>query len=120
MKGWQLLKEIEEGNIKEGTKINVSDILGYLLCTISFENEKLNWKNGEFDATFLVNNIYDFEIIEEQIEEQEEINIQDIEEIKWRASDEEYLPFGVSLANDKINQLIKAIKQLDKQVKENK
>lgn len=52
----------------------------------------------------------------ETIEEQQDIDIQAIEEIKWRESDKEYLADGVLLASDKINQLIKVIKQLDKKI----
>lgn len=53
----------------------------------------------------------DFELIED------EIDIDGIEEIKWRESDKEYLGYGVLVVNDKINELIQALKQLNKEIK---
>lgn len=110
MKGWELLKEITEGNIKEGTKFktDVKDILyfdGY--------NFRCNDINGQYFKES-VDDVYfgkcDFEIIEEQ----EEINIQDIEEFAQLET------LNNLKTREKLNTIIKAIKQLDKNIKENK
>ena len=45
------------------------------------------------------------------------IDIDSIEEIKWRESEKEHLGYGVLVANDKINELVQAVKQLNKEIK---
>lgn len=68
---------------------------------------------GRFGGTNLIALLNDkFELIED------EIDIDNIEEIKWRESEKEHLGYGVLVANDKINELVQAVKQLGKRVKE--
>ena len=48
---------------------------------------------------------------------EEDIDIDSTEEIKWRENEKEHLGFGVLVANDKINELVQAVKQLNKEIK---
>ena len=56
--------------------------------------------------------MWEFKLIED-----ETIDIDNIEEIKWRESEKEHLEYGVLVANDKINELVQAVKQLNKEIK---
>lgn len=105
LKGWELLKEIAEGNIKEGTKIN--KIIGNNIeeCYVEVECIYTDY-DDELGASEIMSNDVTFEIIEEP----KEINIQDIEEANGTYFD----------GQKGYNILLKAIKQLDKQIKENK
>lgn len=112
MKVIDLLKKIENGeNIPQKIKVyqevfkwdilehyykksNGDDLLE--LCTIFNTEELLSME---------------VELIED------EIDIDSIEEIKWKESDKEHLGYGVLVANDKINELVQAVKQIDKRVK---
>ena len=107
LKGWQLLKEIAEGNIKEGTYIEVHNlcVMDTVVCTILYTNGKLNWETGTFDTSFLIDNNTYFKI------KSEEINIQDIEKITICTAEEENLA-------QKINELVQAVKYLDNKLKE--
>lgn len=117
MKGWELLKEIAEGNIEEGTKI-----IGKTKSTedtYKFDGDDIiNTYNEEFltsDMSIAVISNSDFELIEEQ----EEINIQDIEEMEEFSKDELFY-VGICENRSVINTIIQAIKQLDREIKENK
>lgn len=48
---------------------------------------------------------------------EDEVDIDNIEEIKWRESEKEHLGYGVLVANEKINELVQAVKQLNKEIK---
>lgn len=74
-----------------------------------YEEEDLEYLADEFSMKEI--SLLDFELIED------EIDIDGIEEIKWRESDKEYLGYGVLVVNDKINELIQALKQLNKEIK---
>ena len=52
------------------------------------------------------------------VQKQDEIDIDSIEEIKLRPSDREHLSFGGLIFEEKINKLVQAVKQLNKEVKE--
>lgn len=68
-------------------------------------------------GAFLTNKYNDVDLVTIEFELiQNEIDIDSIEEIKWRESEKEYLGFGVLVANDKINELVQAVKQLNKKL----
>ena len=76
--GYKLIKEIMEGNIKENTKIGVFDlsVCNVFVTNIEYKNKKLNWEEGKFDTSYLVNPNCYFRIVEEQ----EEIDKLEIDE----------------------------------------
>lgn len=70
MKGYELIQKIATGEIKENTKIKVKTDDGYK-TTISYENNGLKWKTGEFDTSILCSKNTEFELIEENKEIEE-------------------------------------------------
>lgn len=102
-KGYELIKLINDRELKTGTEIKVKMGSEYI-TTITYEEFGLKWKTGEFDTSILCSNSASFELIED------EINIQEIEELK----------IGTITTEDKlkINEIIKVLKQLDKKIKE--
>lgn len=110
MKGYELIKEIADGKIKENTQIEVHDltVLDKVIAIIEYKNGRLNWVEGTFDTSYLVSlNCY-FKVIEEQ----EDIDIQSLEEL----NDYE-MPYCEEM-RDKVNEILQAVKQLDKKIKE--
>ena len=77
-----------------------------------YEHGNFLGRFGGFNILSIVNK--DFEIVQKQ----EEIDIDSIEEIKLRPSDREHLSFGGLIFEEKINKLVQAVKQLNKEVKE--
>jgi len=72
-------------------------------------DKSLIWNSGEFDTSMLSNEYYYFELIEDNT-----IDIQSIEEFS-----SEYTMNSVEFQlQDKINELVRGLKQLDKQIKE--
>ena len=113
MKGYELIKEISNGKIKENTQIEVHDltVLDKVIAIIEYKNGRLNWAEGTFDTSYLVSlNCY-FKIIEEQ----EDIDIQSIEEIEPDMNGNAYV---IDNKTWTLNQVIKAVKQLEKKIKE--
>ena len=80
-----------------------------MVTTILYTNQKLNWETGTFDTSYLSNNYCYFELIEEQ----QDIDIQELEELRLISGP--VSNFIIDNRN-KINELIRAIKQLDKNV----
>lgn len=126
MKGWELLKEIAEGNIKEGTIILFDSIrwkIDKYLNIVKATDDTIGLFKTYTWTVIIKNN---FKLIEEEINIQDieridDFNIQGLEVGGYSMTQAEYLlEDGVSDNRDAINKLIKAIKQLDKQVKENK
>jgi len=116
MKGYELIKEISDGKIKENTQIEVHDltVLDKVIAIIEYKNGRLNWVEGTFDSSYLVSlNCY-FKIIEEQ----EEIDIQSIEEIKDIYIENSSCGEDVKYLARKYNEILKWAKQLDKKIKE--
>lgn len=77
-----------------------------------YSNQKLNWETGEFDTSYLSNNYCYFELIEDNnidIDCIEEITIGDIANIDGMANER---------IKNKFNQLVQAVKQLNKEIKE--
>lgn len=113
MKGWELLKEISEGNIKEGTHIKVKCRtlnLDYWFWGNWFGKKDGYSKPIDNIELYLCDKQANFEIIKEE----NTINIQDIEELDVY----DILNSLDKTTRKKINEIIKAIKQLDKEIKE--
>lgn len=73
-KGYELIKAIHDGEIKDYTTIEVHDLstLDHIKSKIEYSNKRLNWIAGEFDTTCLFDdNIY-FRVLEDNTEEIEE------------------------------------------------
>lgn len=101
-KGWELIKAIEDGEIKNGSRFNIHRTYSAIAV---LEEGMLHMENG--NKRILTTNdllIYTFELI------QDEIDIDSIEELKGIV---EY-----STERNTINQLIQAVKQIDKRIKE--
>ena len=110
LEGWELLKEISEGNIKEGTKFKIIQKYGnYTYAKLYKTGNLLNLMNEEFENPLVANWLIDTEF--EIIEEPKEINIQDIEEMNYLEDCE--CDTEAIIYRDKINEIIKAIKQID-------
>ena len=76
MKGYELLKEIAEGNIKEGTEIFVktNDDMKFGVCRLEYTNERLEHIEGrEIGTHEFCSNKYNFEIIQDERDKIEEI-----------------------------------------------
>jgi hypothetical protein len=92
-------------------------IVDELVTTILINKEKLIvWKTGEFDTSMLSNRYYYFELKEDKIE------IQNIEEINDTCYDvntmsDDEIEYYHNTTASKINDLIKAVKQLDEKIK---
>ena len=111
--GIELLQAIKDGEIKSGTSIEVHDlsVLDRLVTTISVNRDRgLAWKTGEFDTSFLLNDYYYFKITD--------IDIQEIEEIPNEVMRDDWR-YYVPIFFNKINELVRAIKQLDRQINNN-
>lgn len=113
-KGYELIKAIHDGEIKDGAIIEVHDLstLDHIKARITFRNKKLNWISGEFDTSCLFDdNIY-FRVLEDNTEEIEELDeewtyIEGQVEKTWSKSELELV--------NKINEIIKAVKQIRKE-----
>lgn len=113
-KGYELIKAISEGNIKSGSKIEVHNLslADNLITTIEINSSgSLVWKTGEFDTSMLSNEYYYFKLVEDN-------NI-DIEEL-WGncVGDSNQGRDDFMFKNRaKINELVQAVKQLNKEIK---
>lgn len=124
-KGYELIKEITEGNIKEDTEIEVHSlkVLDIVVAYIKYKNKRLNWEEGKFNTSYLVDTDYYFRIVEEQ----EEIDIQEINldfarlsqfSIKNSKGQEEILEVLFVEIQEKMKELARKINYLDKNIKE--
>lgn len=123
-KGYELMKAIADEEIKEGTifkcKLGKSNKGFEREEEYIYENENIvthrNLRTNkmgiycDYSIKQFANGI--FELIED------EIDIDSIEEIKFRPSDKEYLGFCGLIFEEKINKLVQAVKQLNKKAKE--
>lgn len=107
MKGYELIKAITERKLKNNTTIKVKMGNAYK-ATLKYENLMLKWESGDFDTSILCSAEADFEVIEEN----KEIDIQSIKEIS--SEDRFYRTDNI----DKLNELTRAIKQIDKEFNE--
>ena len=103
-KGYELIKAIHDGEIKDGTIIEIHDLstLDHIKARIDYSNKRLNWLAGEFDTRCLFDdNIY-FRVLEDNTEEIEEL------------PDYNY---SIKENRDKINELVRVVKQIRKEIK---
>lgn len=107
MKGYELIKAITERKLKNNTTIKVKMGNAYK-ATLKYENLMLKWESGDFDTSILCSTEADFQVIEEN----KEIDIQSIKEIS--SEDRFYRTDNI----DKLNELTRAIKQIDKELNE--
>lgn len=116
MKGYELIKEISDGKIKENTQIEVHDltVLDKVIAIIEYKNGRLNWVEGTFDTSYLVSlNCY-FKIIEEQQDiDIQNLNELNIDEIMSLDNDKRII---TALANIRILQ--QTVKQLEREQKQ--
>lgn len=106
-KGYELIKAIHDGEIKDYTTIEVHDLstLDHIKSKIEYSNKRLNWIAGEFDTTCLFDdNIY-FRVLEDNTEEIEEIPQYRID----NCTDYNYCYLA-----EKYNKLAKAVNQIRK------
>lgn len=124
MNGIELLQLIKEGRVKDDTFIDVyydDEELGKtLISELHYIANKCLWKGGTFNLSYLYNDSYGFQIVEEE---------KDIEEIPYHysfgyidcgglsdvARDE--LDKNFNYFKDKINELINAVNKLKKEGK---
>lgn len=116
-KGYELIKAIYDGEIKDYTTIEVHDLstLDHIKSKIEYSNKRLNWIAGEFDTTCLFDdNIY-FRVLEDNTEEIEELEKEQeaianpktmLQEIRFY--------YDSNKMGDKINEIIRYIKRKDK------
>lgn len=110
-KGYELLKAIADGEIKEGTKfkcLNEKPMQYYPDSNIyRYEHGNFLGRFGGFNILSIVNK--DFEIVQKQ----DEIDIDNIEEYKQEHKER---CIDVDIRN-KLNEILQAVKQIDKRVK---
>ena len=82
-----------------------------MVTTILYSNAKLNWETGKFDTSYLCNNYYCFELIEDKT-----IDIDNIEEL-LEIEEYEVDKTDTVINRNKINELVQAAKQLNKEIK---
>lgn len=111
-KGYELLKAIADGKIKDGTKfkcLNEKPMQYYTDSNIyRYEHGSFLGRFGGFNILSIVNK--DFEIVQKQ----DEIDIDSIGELKSVTNNID----GTVCIMVKINELVQAVKQLKKEVKE--
>ena len=104
-KGWELMKAIVDGEIKEGSKIKINEDI-YIFCEGNFIGD-----NTGYYLTDIYNDIdfatAKFELIED------EINIDSIEEYKQEHTER---CIDIDIRN-KMNEILQAVKQLNERVK---
>lgn len=110
LKGYELIKEIAEGKIKEGTKFidkNKEPMKYYPDSNIyRYEHNNLIGRFRACNLLLILND--DFEIIQDESDE--------IEEIKLKESDKEHLTFGGLIFLDKINELIRKVNEINRKL----
>ena len=104
-KGWELMKAIADGEIKEGSKIKTNEDI-FIFCEGNYmSNSSIHFLTGIYnDIDFATAK---FELIED------EININSIEEYKQEHTER---CIDIDIRN-KMNEILQAVKQIDKRVK---
>ena len=110
MKSNELFEQIHAGTIKDNSTIKVMTEEGQVITKIKYENKGLKWEQGKFDTKYLCDIDIEFEV------EEPEIDIQELEELRLIS---EYVSNFIIDNRNKINELIKAVKQLDRKVNSN-
>lgn len=110
MKGYELIKEIHDGNVDD-CKIKWESPKGNGI--IEVRHRKIIWKEGTFSTLDLTSSFTNFKIIEEQ----QDIDIQEIEDVKSNITEcyyqEDDIKYFKSI-KETINKLVQAVKQLEK------
>lgn len=118
-RGYELMQAIAERKIKEGTEFIFKGEDDYEESVI-WNGENIKYKNSNEN---LLKDIPDYEFIYGTFEliENEEIDIQDIEIIKeYRTSDNDLYNDNFEDFRGTINDLVQAVKQLDKRIRKEK
>ena len=119
-KGWELMKAIADGEIKEESRFR-DTYSEYIYKRNSFGDLELKREDGEEltspDYSYFVEKDNDFELI------QDEIDIDRIEELNDTCYDvntmsDDDLEFYHNKTRATINEILQAVKQIDKRVKE--
>ena len=109
-KGWELIKAIADGKIKKGSRFR-DTYSEYIYKRNSFGDLELKREDGEEltspDYSYFAEKDNDFELIED------EIDIDNIEEYKQEHAER---CIDIDIRN-KINELIKVVKQIDRRGK---
>lgn len=120
-KGYELLKAIADGEIKNNTKIEIKgrfsgDLIGSYfiynegaLCFPIYEPDGVKYSD-EMKMSDLIN--WEFKLIEDEIE----IDIDSIEELENEVMQDDWR-YYVPMFFNKINELVPAVKQLNKEIK---
>ena len=110
-KGWELIKAIADGKIKKGSRFR-DTYSEYIYKKDGIDAELTLYKKDEItgaystpDYSYFVDNENEFELIEEDA-----IDIDNIEELTQNCFDD-------WTEAKKINELVQAVKQIDKRVK---
>ena len=109
-KGWELMKAIADGEIKEGTEIFATTSLGGRYTNTSrayIGHNDIYWKDTNKQLPAYVFITGEFELIED------EIDIDSIEEYKQEHTER---CIDIDIRN-KMNEILQAVKQIDKRVK---
>ena len=108
MKGYELLKEIAEGKIKEGTMFQTQDCKKFIY---KYSNIYILESWVIPDCNWFYNNEREFEIIQDEPEEIEEIDYKQLEkEILLTQKDYLYI--------DKINELTIKVNEINRKLEE--
>ena len=105
-KGYELIKAISDKEIKDKTKIEVHSLQDNIIAVIEYSNKRLEWRTGEFDTSYLFNEDYYFRVLEDNTEEIEELEITEIVQNR--------LVKEIKENREKINELVKAINSIRK------
>ena len=106
-KGYELIKAIHDGEIKDGTRIEVHSlkVIDFTESVIEYKNKRLEWGIGEFNTSYLFDDYYYFRVLEDNTEEIEELKpVEDGATYRYEWSE---IP-------KKINELVKAVNSIRK------
>ena len=110
IKSEKLYYLINNGTIKENTKINVYRDDVYI-TQIIFDGYDFNWENGKLTSGVFFDPLCDFEIIEEPKE------IEELPMEKGDINDKPFLAKYITHNRYKINELVREINKLNKENK---
>ena len=113
-KGWELMKAIADGEIKEGSRFNVHRTYSAIAV---LEDRILHLEDG--NKRILTTNdllIYTFELIEDEIDIDSIEKLDDTCYIMYGMQDEEIENYH-NKTRTTMNEILQAVKQIDKRVK---
>lgn len=118
-KGYELIKAIHDGEIKDCTIIEVHDLstVDHIKARITYSNKRLNWIAGDFDTTCLFDdNIY-FRVLEDNTEKIEEIG--EYCDLICMTENEEVLFNMIKVTTRKVNELVRKINYIERKINGN-